>query len=71
MSAGRVWDKIRRVTFESPVITFSVVVGTLGPLMALTAPSVRSMLGYQHVEPLPFSYPLPNRPRNPPAGYDD
>ncbi|KAI9591895.1 hypothetical protein BDF19DRAFT_453397 [Syncephalis fuscata] len=71
MSSGRIWDTVRRVTFESPVIVFSFAVGTIGPVVALFGPSLRRRLGYETAQPLPYSFPLPNRPRNPPAGYDD
>ncbi|KAL0077245.1 hypothetical protein F4703DRAFT_1882863, partial [Phycomyces blakesleeanus] len=55
-----------------PVIFWSFVIGSAGPLMVWTVPTIRrEYFGFKGVERLPITYPLPNRARNPPAGYED
>ncbi|RKP08541.1 hypothetical protein THASP1DRAFT_29652 [Thamnocephalis sphaerospora] len=71
MSVARLWDRFRRFTFDHPVISFSLIVGVAGPVMAAVGIPLRRRLGYEPAPELPASYPLPNRRRNPPVGYDD
>ncbi|SAM07308.1 hypothetical protein [Absidia glauca] len=42
------------------------------PVLVFTVPKVRrEYFGFKGVEALPITYPLPNRARNPPSGYED
>ncbi|KAK7033143.1 DUF155 domain-containing protein [Favolaschia claudopus] len=61
----------QRHAHESPVIFYSCVIGLIGPVLLVTVPPIKKRLGYQPVEPIPVSYPLPNRPRRPVTGYED
>ncbi|KAI0357142.1 hypothetical protein OH77DRAFT_135260 [Trametes cingulata] len=62
---------LQRQAHEQPVIFYSVVIGLIGPLMVITVPPIRKSLGYKNSEPIPTSYPVPNRPRRPVQGYED
>ncbi|KAL0077505.1 NADH-ubiquinone oxidoreductase subunit NI9M [Phycomyces blakesleeanus] len=63
---------VHRFALERPVIFWSFVIGSAGPLMVWTVPTIRrEYFGFKGVERLPITYPLPNRARNPPAGYED
>lgn len=58
---------------ENPAIFWSVAVGLAGPVLLATVPPIRrNYFGYVPPEPIPMSYPLPQRTRNPNlSGYDD
>ncbi|KAF9449541.1 hypothetical protein P691DRAFT_812299 [Macrolepiota fuliginosa MF-IS2] len=62
---------LQRQAHESPVIFYSVVLGTIGPVMVATIPPIREHFGYRPAEMVPTTYPLPNRPRRPVQGYED
>ncbi|CAO0794041.1 NADH-ubiquinone oxidoreductase subunit NI9M [Mucor lusitanicus] len=63
---------LNRFAIERPVIFWSFVLGTAGPVMVFTVPKFRrEYLGFKGYEPLPISYPLPNRARTPVSGYED
>ncbi|KAJ7364058.1 hypothetical protein DFH08DRAFT_681113, partial [Mycena albidolilacea] len=61
----------QRHAHESPVIFYSCVVGLIGPVVLVTVPPIKQRLGYKQAEPIPLSYPLPNRARRPVQGYED
>ncbi|KDR76193.1 hypothetical protein GALMADRAFT_68001 [Galerina marginata CBS 339.88] len=67
----RTYRYLQRQAHESPVIFYSVVIGAIGPLMALTVPPIRQSMGYKPAEMIPATYPVPNRPRRPTVGYED
>ncbi|RPD56862.1 hypothetical protein L226DRAFT_574204 [Lentinus tigrinus ALCF2SS1-7] len=62
---------LQRQAHEQPVIFYSVIIGLIGPTMLVTVPPIRKSLGYKTPEPIPTSYPVPNRPRRPVQGYED
>ncbi|KAL1920410.1 uncharacterized protein VTP21DRAFT_787 [Calcarisporiella thermophila] len=63
---------MRAMAHEKPVIFWSLVIGAIGPVGVVVIPPVRKKyFGYVPPEPIPTTYPLPRRPRNPPAGYED
>ncbi|KAL9714105.1 n19m, NADH-ubiquinone oxidoreductase 9.5 kDa subunit [Leucoagaricus gongylophorus] len=48
---------LQRQAHESPVIFYSVILGTIGPVMAITIPPIREHFGYRPAEMIPTSYP--------------
>ncbi|EIE89687.1 hypothetical protein G6F57_005495 [Rhizopus arrhizus] len=63
---------LNRFALERPVIFWSCAIGAVGPVMVWTVPSIRrNYFGFKGYEPLPITYPLPNRPRQPTTGYED
>ncbi|PPQ85381.1 hypothetical protein CVT25_006412 [Psilocybe cyanescens] len=62
---------LQRQAHENPVIFYSVVIGAIGPVMAVVIPPIRENMGYKHAEMIPATYPVPNRPRRPTVGYED
>ncbi|KAH9481739.1 NADH-ubiquinone oxidoreductase 9.5 kDa subunit [Psilocybe cubensis] len=62
---------LQRQAHESPVIFYSVVIGAIGPVMAVVVPPIRESMGYKRAEMIPSTYPIPNRPRRPTVGYED
>ncbi|WVQ82173.1 hypothetical protein IAT38_004301 [Cryptococcus sp. DSM 104549] len=67
-----VYRSLQRFAHEKPIIMWSLIVGFSGPLMVLVVPPVRkSLFGYKIPEPIPKTYPLPNRPREAVTGYED
>ncbi|RHZ56361.1 hypothetical protein Glove_402g35 [Diversispora epigaea] len=63
---------LRYLAAEYPVYVWSIGLGALGPLMVLIVPPIRKhYFGYKKIPLPPITYPLPKRPRNPPAGYED
>ncbi|KAA1476383.1 hypothetical protein DENSPDRAFT_843327 [Dentipellis sp. KUC8613] len=62
---------LQRQAHEAPVIFYSCVIGSLGPLLAFGVPPIRKQFGWQPAERIPLSYPIPKRPRRPVQGYDD
>ncbi|KAI9145924.1 hypothetical protein BKA69DRAFT_1121118 [Paraphysoderma sedebokerense] len=68
---GNLATWLKRKTIEQPVIVASFVIGAVGPLMVVTVPPMRRRFGWEPASQPPMSYPMPNRPRNPPAGFED
>ncbi|KAI7871313.1 hypothetical protein BDF14DRAFT_1873594 [Spinellus fusiger] len=63
---------LHRFATDQPIVFWSFAIGSVGPLMVWTVPSIRrNYFGFKGVEPLPVTYPLPRGARNPPAGYED
>ncbi|KAJ7475866.1 hypothetical protein FB451DRAFT_1132532 [Mycena latifolia] len=62
---------LQRHAHESPVLFYSCVIGAIGPVLLVVVPPVRQRMGYKYPEPIPLSYPVPNRPRRPVHGYED
>ncbi|KAF8808716.1 hypothetical protein BYT27DRAFT_7188676 [Phlegmacium glaucopus] len=62
---------MQRQAHESPVLFYSIVIGTIGPVMVVTVPPIREHFGYKRAEMVPTTYPLPKRPRRPVQGYED
>ncbi|EJF60880.1 hypothetical protein BD309DRAFT_306694 [Dichomitus squalens] len=67
----RTYRYLQRQAHEQPVIFYSVIIGLIGPVMVVTVPPIRKSLGWKPAEPIPTSYPVPNRPRRAISGYDD
>ncbi|KIM39873.1 hypothetical protein M413DRAFT_29040 [Hebeloma cylindrosporum] len=67
----RTYRYLQRQAHENPVIFYSVIIGSIGPVLAITIPPIRERYGYRPAEMIPTSYPLPNRPRRPTQGYED
>ncbi|KAF7330587.1 DUF155 domain-containing protein [Mycena venus] len=61
----------QRHAHESPIIFYSCVIGLIGPVVLVAVPPIKQRLGYKPAEPIPISYPLPNRARRPVQGYED
>ncbi|KAF8349109.1 hypothetical protein F5887DRAFT_949332 [Amanita rubescens] len=62
---------LQRQAHENPVIFYSVIIGTIGPVLVVTVPPIRERWGYRPAEMVPTSYPLPRGPRTPVQGYED
>nr|GAT60733.1 predicted protein [Mycena chlorophos] len=62
---------LQRQAHESPVIFYSCAIGLVGPVLLVAVPPLKKGLGYKPAEPIPLSYPVPDRPRRPVQGYDD
>ncbi|KAI0260608.1 hypothetical protein BC834DRAFT_925818 [Gloeopeniophorella convolvens] len=62
---------LQRQAHESPVLFYSVVMGSIGPVFAYAVPPIRESFGYRPAEPIPTTYPIPKRPRRPVQGYED
>ncbi|KAF5382112.1 hypothetical protein D9615_004339 [Tricholomella constricta] len=62
---------MQRQAHENTVIFYSCIIGLIGPAMVVTIPPIRERFGYRPAEPVPTSYPLPNRARRPVQGYED
>ncbi|KAN0059937.1 n19m, NADH-ubiquinone oxidoreductase 9.5 kDa subunit [Thecaphora frezii] len=56
---------------ENPVIFFSLLIGSVGPISVLVVPPIRKAYGWKPAERIPTSYPLPQRERTPVTAYDD
>ncbi|KAJ8122129.1 hypothetical protein ONZ43_g1598 [Nemania bipapillata] len=56
---------------ERPAFFWSIIIGGLGPIMALTVPPIRMRLGYAPSPKVPMTYPVPTGPRKQLSGYDD
>ncbi|KAL0243462.1 hypothetical protein I308_105428 [Cryptococcus tetragattii IND107] len=66
-----VYRYTQRLAHEKPVIFWSLLLGLVGPVMVIGVPPVRRSFGYKSPEPIPSTFPLPNRPRQPVKGYED
>lgn len=42
---------------ENPVLFYSVVIGCIGPVMAVTVPPIRERMGYKKAPEIPQTYP--------------
>ncbi|OMJ10584.1 NADH-ubiquinone oxidoreductase [Smittium culicis] len=62
---------IRSKAFEYPFAAWGIIFGFSGPIAVLATPPISKKLGHVRPEPVPRSYPLPNRPRRPTFGYED
>ncbi|ETW76356.1 hypothetical protein HETIRDRAFT_52869 [Heterobasidion irregulare TC 32-1] len=67
----RTYRYLQRQAHEAPVIFYSVVIGSVGPVLAFSVPTIRQSYGWRPAEPIPITYPIPNRPRRPVQGYED
>ncbi|KAI6809551.1 hypothetical protein KC343_g4413 [Hortaea werneckii] len=56
---------------QKPAIFWSLVIGTMGPVMAFTVPPIRNYFGDGPRPQIPLTYPIPKGPRKIPQGYDD
>ncbi|ALO60544.1 hypothetical protein CND05645 [Cryptococcus deneoformans JEC21] len=61
----------QRLAHEKPVIFWSLLLGLSGPAMVFTVPPLRRSFGYTSPEPIPTTFPVPDRPRRPVEGYED
>ncbi|RPB05060.1 hypothetical protein L873DRAFT_1663621 [Choiromyces venosus 120613-1] len=61
---------MRYAAHQHPALFWSVVIGAQGPLIFLGGVVARKKFGWERPT-IPLSYPVPNRPRRIPAGYDD
>ncbi|KAG0056862.1 hypothetical protein BGZ83_003156 [Gryganskiella cystojenkinii] len=66
-----VFAYIRRQAHESPYIFTSFVVAAIGPALVVAVPPIRKAQGYVSPARIPETYPLPQRARTPPSGYED
>ncbi|ETN40424.1 uncharacterized protein HMPREF1541_04701 [Cyphellophora europaea CBS 101466] len=62
---------LRWAMHEKPAIFFSIVVGSMGPPLLYTLPSIRARFGDFDPPAVPHSYPVPKGPRKVPEGFDD
>ncbi|KIN08037.1 hypothetical protein OIDMADRAFT_37335 [Oidiodendron maius Zn] len=62
---------IRWASIEKPAIFWSIVIGSIGPVMVVTVPGIRNRLGDPKRPEIPLTYPVPSGPRKPISGYDD
>ncbi|WFD36804.1 n19m, NADH-ubiquinone oxidoreductase 9.5 kDa subunit [Malassezia cuniculi] len=65
------YNYLRYAIHDQPVIFWAIVIGVSGPAMVVTVPRIRANFGWVPPEPIPITYPLPNRERKPVSGYDD
>ncbi|KFY81411.1 hypothetical protein V500_11448 [Pseudogymnoascus sp. VKM F-4518 (FW-2643)] len=56
---------------QKPAIFYSIIIGSMGPVLVLTAPAIRHRLGDGPRPPIPSTYPIPSGPRKQLSGYDD
>ncbi|KAE9365345.1 hypothetical protein N431DRAFT_488533 [Stipitochalara longipes BDJ] len=62
---------LRWAAIEKPAIFYSIVVGSVGPVLVVTVPAIRTRLGDPKRPEIPLTYPVPTSPRKPLDGYDD
>ncbi|PVU93955.1 hypothetical protein BB559_003115 [Furculomyces boomerangus] len=62
---------IRQKAFEYPFAAWGSIFGLAGPVAVFSVPPICERIGYKKIEPIPKSYPVPNRPRQPTEGYED
>lgn len=48
---------LRWVSFEKPAIFYSIIIGSLGPVLMVVVPPIRRRLGDGPREPIPLTYP--------------
>ncbi|SPO27698.1 related to nadh-ubiquinone oxidoreductase 9.5 kDa subunit [Ustilago trichophora] len=56
---------------EHPVVFYSILIGSVGPVAVVTVPPIRKAYGWKPSEKVPTSYPLPARARQEITAYDD
>ncbi|KAG0093454.1 hypothetical protein BGZ93_010856 [Podila epicladia] len=66
-----VFQYLKRAANEKPYIFTSFVLAAIGPVLVVTVPEIRKSQGYVSPARIPDTYPLPQRARNPPSGYED
>ncbi|KAG0294149.1 hypothetical protein BGZ98_001874 [Dissophora globulifera] len=66
-----VFQYLKNSANKNPYIFVSFVVAAIGPVLVVAVPPFRKAQGYVSPARLPESYPLPQRARSPPAGYED
>ncbi|PLN78025.1 hypothetical protein BDW42DRAFT_175672 [Aspergillus taichungensis] len=75
MSTPQFWSTpfryLRWASIEKPAIFYSLMIGSMGPVMLFAAPPIRRAFGDVDPEPIPLTYPIPEGPRNPPKGFED
>ena len=54
----------QRQAHENPVIFYSVIIGSIGPVLAITVPPIRERYGYRPAEMIPTSYPRSYKSRH-------
>ncbi|KDQ07097.1 hypothetical protein BOTBODRAFT_39079 [Botryobasidium botryosum FD-172 SS1] len=62
---------LRQSAHERPVIFWSILLGSIGPVAVGVVPPVRKSFGWKPAERIPTTYPVPNRPRHAVQGYED
>ncbi|CAN6610812.1 hypothetical protein TRVA0_004S03158 [Trichomonascus vanleenenianus] len=74
-SAPKFWSQpfrfIRYIGYHKPHIAVAVGLGVAAPIIAIIGTPLRQKYLYPDSEPIPTSYPIPNRPREQLTGYDD
>ncbi|KAI7817588.1 hypothetical protein BC939DRAFT_465547 [Gamsiella multidivaricata] len=66
-----VFQYLKQSANKNPYIFVSFVVAAIGPVLVVGVPAIRKNSGYISPARIPDTYPLPNRARNPPSGYED
>ncbi|KZO91937.1 hypothetical protein CALVIDRAFT_488242, partial [Calocera viscosa TUFC12733] len=61
----------QRTAHESPVYFYSLLLGSMGPVLLITVPPIRRRMGIVKPEEPPRTFPLPKRPRRPTVGFED
>ncbi|KAI5925830.1 hypothetical protein F4810DRAFT_658480 [Camillea tinctor] len=56
---------------ERPAYFYSILIGSMGPVVLFTVPPTLKALGYERAAPIPMTYPIPPGPRKQLSGYDD
>ncbi|KAK4624714.1 NADH-ubiquinone oxidoreductase [Fulvia fulva] len=54
-----------------PAIVWSIALGSLGPVVMVVVPPIRTYFGDGPRQQIPLSYPIPKGPRKTLSGYDD
>ncbi|KAK0545481.1 n19m, NADH-ubiquinone oxidoreductase 9.5 kDa subunit [Tilletia horrida] len=62
---------LQRSAHEQPVIFYSLLIGSVGPVLVVAVPPIRRYYGWKPAERIPTSYPLPQRAREEVTGFDD
>ncbi|KAH7311041.1 hypothetical protein BKA65DRAFT_163232 [Rhexocercosporidium sp. MPI-PUGE-AT-0058] len=62
---------LRWAAIEKPAIFYSIVIGSMGPVVVLTVPPIRRMLGDGKRPEIPLTYPIPTGPRKKLEGFED
>ncbi|CAG8509713.1 2502_t:CDS:2 [Ambispora leptoticha] len=60
-----------RFAYDRPAYFWSLVIGFVGPVYVLVMPPIQRKYGRVKPESIPYTYPMPNRPRRPTVGYED
>ncbi|CAI6341087.1 unnamed protein product [Periconia digitata] len=62
---------LRWISINKPAYFYSIVIGSIGPVMVFTVPPIRRYLGYERSPRIPQTYPIPRGPRPRPSGFED